>query len=61
MLIEEQKTEPIPTIPAYSQHTPVDYQRLKAISDASGLRLLHVYLLSQGRYVNPGLMQVRKK
>lgn len=51
---QEQETQPLPIIPPglrLSRHETAQqrYQRLKAISDATGTRLLFVYLAEQKR------------
>lgn len=47
MNIDEQHTMPIPVLPA----RPPDYVLLKRLADRSGVRLLHLYRLSQGQRV----------
>lgn len=51
-LFSEQDTQPLPVIPLFAQQRETvqqHYQRLKAISDATGTRLLFVYLIEQKR------------
>ena len=51
---DTQDTQPLPLIrlPYRAQETAQErYRRLKAISDATGVRLLFVYLADDGRQV----------
>ncbi len=49
MSIYDQRTEPIKVRPHLSSSP--DYGWLKQLADSSGVRLLHVYRLSQGQRV----------
>jgi len=63
-MISEQDTQPLPVIRLHAQPEAMvqeapqaKYRRLKALSDATGVRLLFVYLCDQRRYLRSANMQ----
>lgn len=51
MNIADQRTQPLPRVAQWNTLTRHDYQWLKRLSELSGVHLVQLYLLVQGRRV----------